>query len=460
MTQIPLSSSPDIDKSQSSQNVGFSRFRTALRAMRHRNYRLFFAGQLISLIGTWMQMVAQSWLVYRLTGSSCLFGSVGFASQIPVFLLAFIGGIVADRYNRHRIVIGTQTSAMLLAFILSGLTLSGTVQIWHIFVLSTLLGIVNAFDMPARQAFIVELVGKDDLMNAIALNSSLFNGARVLGPAFAGMLIAGLGEGWCFFSNAVSYIAVIIGLLLMKLESRPSAARGSSAISNVLEGLLYVRRTRSVRALLMLVALISIAGMPYSILMPIFAEEILSGGARGLGILMGFSGLGAFMGALYLAVQSETRGLGRMIAFSCAGMGTSLILFSISRLFWVSALFLIPVGFTLMVQMASANTLIQTIVPDHLRGRVMSVHVMMFMGMMPFGSLVAGSVAEKLGAPLTVGIGALGCLLGSIVFTMRLSSLQLINRRSMQAHTDDQDLRESANLVDNPEEYGGTSGQI
>jgi MFS family permease len=458
MTQIPSSSSPDIDKSQSSHNVGFSRFSTALRAMRHRNYRLFFAGQLISLIGTWMQMVAQSWLVYRLTGSSFLLGSVGFASQIPVFLLAFIGGIVADRYNRHRIVIGTQTSAMLLAFILSGLTLSGTVQIWHIFVLSTLLGIVNAFDMPARQAFIVELVGKDDLMNAIALNSSLFNGARVLGPAFAGMLIAGLGEGWCFFSNAVSYIAVIIGLLLMKLKSRPSAARGSSAISNVLEGLLYVRRTRSVRALLMLVALISIAGMPYSILMPIFAEEILSGGARGLGILMGFSGLGAFMGAIYLAAQSETRGLGRMIAFSCAGMGTSLILFSISRLFWVSALFLIPVGFTLMVQMASANTLIQTIVPDHLRGRVMSVHVMMFMGMMPFGSLVAGSVAEKLGAPLTVGIGAIGCLLGSIVFTMRLSSLQLINRRSLQAHADDRDLHESANLVDNPEEYGGMSG--
>lgn len=427
--------------------------------MRHRNYRLFFAGQLISLIGTWMQMVAQSWLVYRLTGSSFLLGSVGFASQIPVFLLAFVGGIVADRYNRHRIVIGTQTSAMLLAFILSGLTLSGTVQIWHIFVLSTLLGIVNAFDMPARQAFIVELVGKDDLMNAIALNSSLFNGARVLGPAFAGMLIAGLGEGWCFFSNAVSYIAVIIGLLLMKLKSRPSAARGSSAISNVLEGLLYVRRTRSVRALLMLVALISIAGMPYSILMPIFAEEILSGGARGLGILMGFSGLGAFMGALYLAAQSETRGLGRMIAFSCAGMGTSLILFSISRLFWVSALFLIPVGFTLMVQMASTNTLIQTIVPDHLRGRVMSVHVMMFMGMMPFGSLVAGSVAEKLGAPLTVGIGALGCLLGSIVFTMRLSSLRFINRLSVQARADDRDLRESANLVDNPEEYGGMSGQ-
>jgi MFS family permease len=406
-----------------------SKLQMALRALRHRNYRLFFAGQLISLIGTWMQMIAQPWLVYRLTGSSLLLGTVGFASQIPVFLLATLGGTVADRYNRHRVVIATQTASMILAFILSILTLTGAIRVWHIIVLSTLLGIVNAFDMPARQAFIVELVDKEDLMNAIALNSSIFNGARVLGPAVAGVLIAGIGEGWCFFANGVSFIAVIAGLLMMKLKPRPAAAHKSSGISDVLEGFGYVRRTRPVRAVLTLLGLISIAGMPYTVLMPIFADRILHGGARGMGILMGATGLGALAGAMFLAAESGTHRLGRLVAYTCAGFGISLILFAFSRNFWLSALFLFPIGFSFMTQMASTNTLIQTMVPDHLRGRVMAVHVMTFMGMGPFGSFIAGAVAHNLGAPLTVAIGASICIAGSILYMSRLPSLELAPRK-------------------------------
>jgi MFS family permease len=414
---LPSDTSPDETKR--------SRFKIALRALQYRNYRLFFAGQMVSLVGTWMQMIAQSWLVYRLTGSSLLLGAVGFASQIPVFLLAFIGGIVADRYNRHRVVIGTQAAAMALAFILSFLTLTDTVKVWHIFVLSALLGVVNAFDMPARQAFIVELVGKEDLMNAIALNSSLFNGARVLGPAVAGVLIYGIGDGWCFFANGVSYIAVIVGLLLMKMKPHAEPAQTHSPISNVLEGFQYVRRVRPIRALLFLLTIVSVAGMPYSVLMPIFADKILHGGARGLGVLMGATGAGALVGSLTLAAKSGMRGLGKIAAYAGMGFAISLIFFSISRSFWISALFLVPVGFFLLVQLTSTNTLMQTMAPDHLRGRIMSLHVMMFMGTMPFGSLLAGVIAENLGAPTTIAMGAVCCLGGALLFRLRLPQLQL-----------------------------------
>jgi MFS family permease len=402
-----------------------------LRALHHRNYRLFFAGQLISLVGTWMQMVAQSWLVYRLTGSSLMLGSVGFASQIPVFLLAFVGGAVADRYSRHRVIIGTQVASMFLAFILSMLTLTGVIQVWHIFMLSALLGTVNAFDMPARQAFIVELVDKkEDLMNAIALNSSVFNGARVVGPAVAGVLVASIGEGWCFFVNGISFIAVIVGLLFMRLKVRRDAGSHSSAINDVLEGFQYVRHSRPIRALLLLLALISVLGMPYSVLMPIFADKILHGGARGLGILMGATGLGALAGSMFIAARPNARGLGRIVGYAAAGFGASLVLFSFSRNFWLSALFLFPSGFSLMVLMASTNTLIQTMVPDRLRGRVMAMHVMMFMGMLPFGSIIAGSVAEKLGAPLALSVGGVTCLVGAVLFSTRLPSLQITVSRS------------------------------
>jgi MFS family permease len=396
----------------------------AIRALKHRNYQLFFGGQLISLTGTWMQSVAQSWLVYRLTGSSILLGLVSFSSQIPVFLLAPLGGAAADRHNRHRILIATQTTAMLLAFVLAALTLTSNIQIWQVFMLAALLGSVNAFDIPARQSFVVDMVGREDLINAIALNSSMVNGARIVGPAIAGILVSAIGEGWCFFANAVSYVAVITGLLMMKLTKRPRAARAGSALAQIVEGFRFVARTGPVRALLLLLGLVSLMGMPYAVLMPIFADQILHGGASGLGILMGASGAGALGGALSLALRQGARGLGRWVAWATAGFGTSIILFSLSRNFWLSAALLVPTGFSMMVQMAASNTLIQSMVPDALRGRVMAVYSMMFMGMAPFGALLAGVLANHLGAPLTVAMGGAVCILGAGAFALRLPVLR------------------------------------
>ncbi|MBI3670978.1 MAG: MFS transporter [Acidobacteria bacterium] len=395
-----------------------------LRALRHRNFQLFLGGQLISLIGTWMQMVAQSWLVYRLTGSALLLGTVGFAGQIPVFLLAAAGGTVADRHNRHRVVIAAQASAMLLALVLAGLTLAGRVQVWQIVLLAALLGVVNAFDIPARQSFLVEIVGKEDLMNAIALNSSMFNGARVVGPAVAGLLVASIGEGWCFFANGMSYLAVIAGLLLMKLAPQRVADRNASPLDHIAEGFGFAWRTEPIRALLLLIGLVSMVGMPYTVLMPIFADQILHGGPRGLGLLMGATGVGALAGALVLAARAGLTGLGRWVVLSSAGFGASLILFSFSRWFWLSFVLLLPAGFAMMLEMAVSNTLIQAMVPDHLRGRVMAVYSMMFMGMAPMGALGAGVVAQKLGAPWTVAIGGAVCLVGAGIFARRLPGLR------------------------------------
>ena len=401
---------------------------TTLRALRHRNFQLFFSGQLISLIGTWMQNVAQSWLVYRLTGSSLLLGSVGFASQIPVFLAAPLGGMAADRYPRQKLVIGTQTASLVLAFILAALTLSGRITVRDIFILAALLGVVNAFDIPARQAFLVEMVGREDLMNAIALNSSMFNGARIVGPAVAGILVAKIGEGWCFFANAVSYIAVIIGLILMKVEPRRERPTGPP-LAHILEGFRFVKNTAPIRALLLLLGLVSLVAMPYTVLMPIFADRILHGGARGLGILMGATGVGALLGALTLATRTGVQGLGRWVTFSCAGFAITLILFSFSRNFWLSTGLLIPVGFCMMLQMSSSNTLIQAMVPDNLRGRVMAVYSMMFMGMAPFGALFGGATADRLGAPIAVSMGAVACLGGAAIFGIRLPRMRGEARR-------------------------------
>jgi MFS family permease len=395
-----------------------------LRAFRHRSYRLFFFGQAISLTGTWMQMVAESWLVYRLTGSSVLLGVTAFASQIPVFLFATIGGTVADRANRHRIIVITQTLSMIGPLVLAALTLTGHVRVWHVFALAFALGVVNAFDLPARQSFMVDMVGRDDLMNAIALNSSMVNGARVVGPAVAGLLVAAVGEGWCFLLNGISYVGVIAGLLMMKVPVRQRASETRSAWRDTLEGFRFVGRTAPVRALLLLLGVVSFAGLPYSVLMPVFAESILHGGARGLGLLMGASGLGALGGALSLASRSGVRGLGRWVAVSASAFGLSLIAFSLSNVFWLSALLLIPVGFSVMVQMASSNTLIQAMVPDALRGRVMAVYSMMFMGMAPFGALWSGWTAERIGAPETVAIGGVVCLIAAAVFGARLPSLR------------------------------------
>ncbi len=404
-----------------------------LRALRHRNFQLFFSGQLVSLVGTWMQSIAESWLVYRLTGSAFLLGAVGFASQIPVFLVAPVGGIVADRKNRQRIVISTQASAMCLAMVLAILTLTHKVQVWHVFGLAALLGIVNAFDLPARQAFLVDMVGKEDLMNAIALNSSMFNGARIVGPAIAGILVARIGEGWCFFANSLSYIAVIIGLLMMRVQRPTALATAASPIAHIMEGFRFVRQTKPIRALLLLLGLVSLVAMPYTVLMPVFADQVLHGGAQGLGILMGATGVGALLAALALASRTGVRGLGRWVAFSCAGFGFSLVLFAWSRIFWLSAALLLPVGFCMMLQMSSSNTLIQAMVPDHLRGRLMAVYSMMFMGMAPLGALLGGASAEHLGAPLTVSIGAVACLGGAAWFGFTLPKVRVEARRLIVA---------------------------
>jgi len=417
-----------------------------LRALKHRNFQLFSGGQLISLVGTWMQNVAQAWLVYRLTRSSLLLGSVGFASQFPVFLFSPLGGIVADRYNRHRVVIATQTASMILACILAGLTLVHLITVPEIFVLAALLGVVNAFDIPGRQAFLVEMVGKEDLINAIALNSSMFNGARIIGPAIAGVLVAKIGEGWCFFANAVSYIAVIIGLVMMRLPPRTYWRHGSP-IAHIIEGFRWVRDTAPIRALLLLLGLVSLVAMPYTVLMPVFADRVLRGGgehlavligshdpgAVRLGILMGATGVGALLGALTLATRTGVYGLGRWITFSCAGFAVSLMAFSLSRNFWLSTTLLVPVGYCMMLQMSASNTLIQAMVPDDLRGRVMSIYSMMFMGMAPFGAFLGGAVADRLGAPLAVLMGAVAGLGGAAMFGIRLPKIRAEARRLIVA---------------------------
>ena len=399
-----------------------------LRALRHRNFQLFFSGQLISLTGTWMQSVAQAWLVYSLTKSSFQLGAVGFASQIPVFLLAPLGGTVVDRVNRHRLIIATQIASMLLAGILAWLTITHQVHVSHIFILATLLGVVNAFDIPGRQAFLVDMVGKDHLMNAIALNSSMFNGARVVGPAVAGILVIKIGEGWCFAANAISYVAVIIGLLLMNVHSAPRAGT-NSPIEDIVEGFRWANKTKIIRSLLLLIGLVSLVGMPYTVLMPVFADNILHGGARALGILMGATGVGALLGALTLASKTGVKGLGRWVALTCAGFGVSIFLFSFSRYFWLSVLLLLPAGYSMMLQMACSNTLIQTMVPDQLRGRVMALYSMMFMGMAPFGALFGGALAQRAGAPITVAVGGVACMMGAIWFTRQLPELRIEARR-------------------------------
>jgi MFS family permease len=380
-------------------------------------------GQLISLIGTWMQTVAESWLVYRLTGSALLLGLAGFANRIPIFLLAPIGGAVADRYNRHRIVIATQVASMVLAAALAVLTLTHLVRIWHLMTIAALLGVVNAFDIPARQAFVVELVDREDLQNAIALNSSMFNGARVVGPAVAGVLVAAVGEGWCFLANSASYIAVIVGLLIMRVPRAP-AARPASVVEHVMEGFRFVSRSRPIVALLLLLGLISLMGMPYSVLMPIIADQTFHSGARGLGILMGSAGVGALLGALSLASRVGLQGYGRTIALAAIGFGLSLMAFSLARTLWLGVALLLPVGFAMMTQMAASNTLIQSMIPNHLRGRVMAVYSMMFMGMAPIGALLAGLLAGWLGATTTVAAGGAFCLLGGLVFLQRLPRLR------------------------------------
>jgi MFS family permease len=380
-----------------------------------------------------MQSVAQSWLIYRLTGSAALLGAMGFASQIPVFLLAPLGGVIADRGNRRRTLVITQTAAMVLAGVLAALTLTEVVRVWHLFALGAALGVVNAFDIPARQAFVVEMVERPDVMNAIALNSAMFNGARIVGPAMAGVLVAGIGEGWCFFANSVSYLAVIAGLLAMRVPPSAAHPESTSALTRILGGFQFVRHTAPIRVLLLLLGLVSLVAMPYAVLMPVFADQVLHVGARGLGILMGASGVGALIGALSLASRGELRGLGRWVAVAMGGFGFALIAFAMSRTFWLSTALLVPVGTCMMVQMSASNTLVQAMVPDELRGRVMSIYSMMFMGMAPVGALLAGSLASRFGAPEIVATGGALAIVGAIAFGFRLPALRPAARRLIVA---------------------------
>jgi MFS family permease len=389
---------------------------TRFRALKHRNFQLFVAGQLVSLIGTWMQTTAQLWLVYRLTGSAALLGVFAFANQIPMLVLASVGGYVGDRYSRHRGVIATQTVSMLLAFVLAGLTLTHVVRVWHLIAVTFLVGIVNAFDVPIRQAFFVHMVGRDDLPNAIALNSSIFNGARVVGPAIAGFAIAGIGEGWCFFLNGLSFLAVIFALLAMKIEPQASRPAGESPLQSLLEGFRFAMNDRPIRSTLLLLSMLSLLGLQYSVFMPIFANDVLHSGARGLGLLMSAAGVGAVLGALQFAARTSYKGLAKWIAAMSVISSCCLIVFSQSRLFSLSVAALFVVGFAATSQMAATNTTVQNRVPDQLRGRLMAVYATMFMGVQPIGALLAGGVAKRLGAPATLSAFGALCLAGSLVF--------------------------------------------
>jgi len=396
-----------------------------LRSFKYRNYRLFFGGQGISLTGTWLQNIAVSWLVYRLTNSALLLGVVGFAGQIPAFLVTPLAGVLVDRWNRHRILVVTQTLAMLQAFFLAFLVLTGHITVWQVITLAVFLGLVNAFDMPARQSFMVEIVERrEDLGNAIALNSSMFNGARLLGPSVAGMLIAAVGEGGCFLLNGVSYLAVIAALLAMKVAPKELVVKQSRMLQGLREGFVYAYGYAPIRLVLMLLALISLAGMPYAVLMPVFAREILHGGAHTLGFLVGFSGVGALVGAVFLASRRSSGGLAKNIPVAAGVFGAGLIAFSQSRTLWLSLLLMLFTGFGMMVQMASSNTFIQTIVEDDKRGRVMSFYTMSFMGMIPFGSLLGGALASRIGAPATLLWGGITTILGAAVFTGKLPLLE------------------------------------
>ena len=399
--------------------------RGLFRALSYRNYRLFFFGQGVSLIGTWMQQVAMSWLVYRLTGSALLLGTVGFTSQIPTFLVAPFAGVLADRCNRRRLLLATQSLAMTQAFLLSYFVLTGTIQVWQIIALSLLLGVVNGFDIPVRQSFVIEMVEeKTGLANAIALNSSMVNAARLVGPSVAGLLISLLGEGSCFLLNGFSYLAVLLSLAAMRVTPRPAAAQSRPILHELREGVRYAVDFAPIRAILLLLAMMSLTGMPYAVLLPVFARDVLHGGPHTFGFLMAASGLGAFSATLYLATRRSVIGLGRLIAISCALFGFGVAGFALSGLLWVSLVCLLIAGFGAMMQVAASNTILQTIVDDDKRGRIMSLFTMAFMGMTPFGSLFAGALAARIGAPVTVQIGGLACLVGALLFAAWLPTFR------------------------------------
>ena len=400
-----------------------ARVRNAFRALRHRNLRLFFAGHGISLVGTWMQQVAMSWLVYRLTNSELLLGVIAFAGQFPGLLMAPFAGWLVDHWNRHRIVVLAQALLMAQATVLALLVITERVEVWHLVALAVFSGLVNGADIPARQSLLVRLVGgADDLPNAIALNSSMFNAARLVGPAVAGVLIGWVGEGPVFVLNALSYIAVLAALLAMRLPAERAFSSGP-VLAHIREGFAYAFGSRPTRDTLILFACVSLVGVPYVVLLPAFARDVLAGDARTLGVLTSCAGLGALGGALWLAARDSLRGIGGLVVRSTGVLGVTLVAFASSRAFWLSAVLLVVSGFALMLATASVNTVIQTLVSDRMRGRVMSLYAMAFIGVTPVGSLAGGALATRFGAPWTVAIGGLACVALAVVFQPKLATL-------------------------------------
>lgn len=410
---------------QAGKEATSSGYAHAWRALRHRNFRLFFGGQTISLVGTWMTRVATAWLVYRLTGSALLLGTVSFAGQIPTFVLAPFAGVWVDRLDRRQVLVWTQTLAMLQSFALGVLTLSRRITINEIVALSVFQGMINAFDMPGRQAFMVQMVeDRADLSNAIAINSSMVNSARLIGPSLAGLVIAASSEGWCFLVDGISYIAVIISLLLMQVPRTGSRRESSSMFDQMREGWSYVSSFIPVRTILLLFAVVSLMGMPYMVLMPVFAGSVLHGGAHTLGFLMGAAGAGALVSALSLVLRRSVRGLTRMIPIAAAIFGAGLVAFGFSHWLWLSLFILLFTGFGMMQGMTASNTIIQTLVPEDKRGRVMSYYTAAFVGMAPFGSLLAGSLAHWIGAPRAVILTGSCCVAGAVWFSARLPAIR------------------------------------
>jgi MFS family permease len=392
-----------------------------LRALRHRNYRLFFGGQSVSLIGTWITRVATSWLVYRLTGSALLLGIVGFCGQIPTLLLSPVAGVLVDRHDRHRILVITQVLSALQSLALALLALPGIITVGEILFLQVVQGVINAFDTPARQSFIVDMIeDRSDLPNAIALNSSMVNGSRIIGPSIGGVIIAAVGEGWCFMIDAISYVAVIASLIAMRVAKKAAHEPNTRVVEELRAGFLYVARSVPMRSALLLLALVATMGMPYTVLMPAIASGVLHGGAHTLGFLMTASGLGALAGALYLASRNSVLGLGRAMVVATIAFGAGLVAFSFSHVTWLSLLLLPIVGGGMMVETASTNTILQTIVEERMRGRVMSFYTMAFLGTAPLGSLLAGVAADRIGAPRTIFLGGLACVAAGIWFAVKL----------------------------------------
>ncbi|MCW5315033.1 MFS transporter [Nostoc sp. KVJ3] len=403
--------------------------KTLLPALRSKNYRLFFAGQSVSLIGTWMTQLATIWLVYDLTNSPLMLGVVGFSSQIPSFFLAPFGGVFVDRFSRYRTLIGTQVLAMIQSLTLAVLALTGVIEVWHIIALSLCQGFINALDAPARQAFVPELVERrEDLANAIAINSTTINGARLIGPAIGGLLIASVGTGYCFLIDGLSYIAVIAALLAMKVKPWQYSVTDGNPLQKVKEGFVYAFSFPPIRSILLLSALVSLMGLQNTILVPVIAEQILKGGAETLGFLMAASGVGALTGGIYLATRQTILGIGNLIALAPAILGTGLIAFSLSKFLPFSLFTMLFVGLGTILQIAASNTFLQTIVEDDKRGRLMSLYTMSFLGMIPVGNLLGGVLASHIGATNTLIIDGIACILGSIVFSRQLPNLRQIMR--------------------------------